>query len=78
MSLAKNDPTRFRERDPIEYFYVLDNSGEAVNVICVRGYGVDDNSLSRDAFRKGVTGGTLYQRCTKAEYESFKTFNDLV
>ena len=70
MSLAKNNPERFRERNPIEYYYVLDDSGAATNVLRVRGYGVDDLPMG------GKSG--LFKRCTKAEYESFKAFNGLV
>ena len=65
------------DSNPIEYFYVLDGSNEAVNVICVRSYGVDVWSHRVEAFNKGITGGIRYQQCTKAEYESFKAFNSL-
>lgn len=69
MSLADSNPERFRDRGPIEYYYVLDSSGAATYALRVRGLGVDDFEM---------IGSSLFKRCTKAEYETFKVFNDLV
>lgn len=71
MSLADSNPERFRDRGPIEYYYVLDSSGAATNAFRVRGLGVDDFEMVGSKL-------FLFKRCTKAEYETFKAFNDLV
>lgn len=65
MSLADSNPQRFRNRDPIEYFYLLDETGAAYDTICVRGYGVDDFDMEVNS---------RFKRITRAEYETFIEF----